>query len=308
MKNARIFNLQRFSLHDGPGIRTVVFFKGCPLKCPWCSNPESQSKNIQIVWKDNKCNRCEDCGIRELTWLSKDGKTLKKDAYNNYINMKNVTEEEAILLKKMCKTGSLSYEGYDKTVEDILAEVKKDMPFYEQSGGGVTVSGGEVLVQSETATILLKRCKEEGIHTAAETTCYAPHDKFIKFVEQLDLLLCDVKHWDNEKSKKILGVSLEPIKKNIKYATQLKNLELIGRIPVIPGFNYTLYDAKQIAKLVKELGIKKVELLPYHNYGENKYKLLNIPYEYEGVSQLHKDDKGFIEYKQVFSNIGLEVK
>lgn len=222
--------------------------------------------------------------------------------------MKNVTEEEAVLLKKMCKTGSLSYEGYDKTVEDILAEIKKDMPFYEQSGGGVTVSGGEVLVQSETATILLKRCKEEGIHTAAETTCYAPHDKFIKFVEQLDLLLCDVKHWDNEKSKKILGVSLEPIKKNIKYATQLKNLELIGRIPVIPGFNYTLYDAKQIAKLVKELGIKKVELLPYHNYGENKYKLLNIPYEYEGVSQLHKDDKGFIEYKQVFSNIGLEVK
>ncbi|WP_068269152.1 glycyl-radical enzyme activating protein [Caviibacter abscessus] len=308
MKKARIFNLQKFSLHDGPGIRTVVFFKGCPLKCPWCSNPESQKKEIQLVWKDNKCNYCEDCGITELLWLSKDGEKLKKGDNQRYVNLKKITEEEAIFLKKRCKTGSISYEGYDKDLEDIISEIKKDMPFYEQSGGGVTVSGGEVLTQADIATQLLKRCKEEGIHTAAETTCYAPENKFIKFVEQLDLLLCDVKHWDNEKSKRILGVPLDRIKSNIKYATSVKTLEVIGRIPVIPKFNYTIEDAKKISELLVELGIKNVELLPYHNFGENKYKLLNIPYEYEDVEQLHKDDEKFIEYKRIFVDAGLNVK
>ena len=308
MKKARIFNLQKFSLHDGPGIRTVVFFKGCPLKCPWCSNPESQSRDIQIVWSDKKCNFCEDCGITELDWISRDGKKLIKDDRGNYINMKKISQEEAEILKKNCKTGSLKYEGYDKTVEEIMAEILKDKPFYEQSGGGVTVSGGEVLTQSDIAIEIMKMCKKEGIHTAAETTCYAPHEKFKNFVEYLDLLLCDVKHWDNEKAKKIMGVPLDTIKKNIKYAIGLEKLEVICRVPVIPKFNYTVNDAKKICELLLELGATKVELLPYHNYGENKYKLLNIPYEYEDVEQLHKDDKGFVEYKKVFENYGFNVR
>lgn len=308
MEKARLFNIQKFSIHDGPGIRTVVFFKGCPLRCSWCSNPESQSFEIQLVWKNKECNFCYDCGIADFKWITKDGEKLRKNKFGNYENMKKLTEKEAMIIKQNCKIGVVDYEGYDKTIEEIVTEVKKDMPFYEQSGGGVTVSGGEVLFQAELAIKLLKRCKEEKIHTAAETTCFAPKKQFIKFVNELDLLLCDVKHWDETIARKELGVSLKPIIENIRYATTVKNLEILCRIPVIPGFNYTMEDAKNLAKLIIDLNQKRVQLLPFHNYGENKYKLLNRKYIYENVNNLHTDDKEFIEYKKVFENAGLEVK
>ncbi len=308
MDNARIFNIQKFSIHDGPGIRTVVFFKGCPLRCSWCSNPESQSYDIQLVWKNNECNFCEDCGIMDMDWLVRKGDKLEKNSRGSYVNMKKITEEEAKFLKLNCKKGLLDFEGYDKSIDDILFEVKKDMPFYEESGGGVTVSGGEVLYQAEIATKFLKKCKESGIHTAAETTCFGSKRLFKEFVEQLDLLLCDVKHWNEEKAKKFLGVSLRVIIENIKYATTVENLKILCRVPVIPGFNYSLEDAEKLSELILSFGLKEVQLLPFHNYGENKYKMLNREYKHKNQDNLHKDDEKFLKYKQVFIDSGLCVK
>lgn len=249
MTVARLFNLQKFSIHDGPGIRTTVFFKGCPLRCPWCSNPESQSFEIEEFWDKNKNEK--------------------------------------------------SKEGYDIEVDDIVEEVLKDKDFYDESSGGVTLSGGEVLSQLDAAIELLEKCKSLGIHTAAETTCYISKEKFEKFIKNLDLLLCDIKHWNDEKSKEITGVSLKQIHENITHATKVDGLEVIARIPVIPGFNDSLEDAREFSKLLMKLNINKVELLPYHNFGENKYEMMGKEYKYKDIKPFRKEDPKFIEYKKI---------
>lgn len=308
MKKARIFNIQKFSLHDGPGIRTVVFFKGCPLKCPWCSNPESQKYDIELVWDSQKCSGCKKCTSNENVEFINDRKKPYRNLIGEYMKLKTITYEEGEKIRKLCPNGAVSYEGYDILVDEIYDEVIKDLPFYEESGGGVTLSGGEVLLQSDVAIELLKKLKSNNIHTAAETTCYAPNDKFKEFVKYLDLLLCDIKHWDSEKSNEVTGVGLEKIYENIKYATGLKYLEVIGRIPVIPDFNYSKKDAEQFVEMLKMLVINKINLLPYHNFGENKYKIMNKEYELAGIKQLHKDDKEFVEYTQIFKNAGIIVK
>lgn len=303
-----IFNIQKFSIHDGPGIRTTVFFKGCPLRCPWCSNIESQKKDIQLTWDNKKCtgcNKCIDLNLEEKL------KFVKSDDFANVNGEKlllcTTTQEKAKIYKFECKANALSYEGYEKTADEIMQEVLKDKDFYDESGGGLTISGGEVLFQTDFAIELLQLAKKNNIHTAAETTCYAKADKFKEFVKYLDLLLCDIKHWDSKKHKEIVGVELETIFENIKYAVSLKNLEVIARIPVIPNFNYTLQDAHKLSQKILQLNIKKVNLLPYHNFGENKYRLLTIKYPMGDIKSINKDGEEFIKYKDVFLSYGLDV-
>jgi pyruvate formate lyase activating enzyme len=252
---ACIFNIQKFSIHDGPGIRTVVFFKGCPLRCLWCSNPESQSSKIDIPWVD---------------------------------------PSSSIALSTM---------GQYKTVSEIMSEVIKDIDFYEESGGGVTLSGGEVLLQAEFAIELLQELKNKGIHTACETTGYASFEVFKQFVTNVDLLLFDMKHYDREKHHKSTGVYNDVIIENMKYAA-LIGKTIISRIPVIPGFNNSLEDATNFSNLLNEIGIKKVNLLPFHQFGQKKYELLGIPYQMENVSQLYPED--LEEFKQIFLKQGLD--
>ena len=303
-----VFNIQKFSLHDGPGIRTTVFLKGCPLRCPWCANVESQDPRIQLIWDSEKCIGCGKCIDLEL------GDKLRFEKSDTFANVKgerlilcDTTQEKAELYKATCPSYALSFEGSIMEAQSVIDEVLKDKDFYEQSGGGMTLSGGEVLMQPDFACELLKLAHDNGIHTAAETTCFAPRDTFEHFVENLDLLLCDIKHWDSEKHKAVVGVGLERIHDNIRFATSKKDLEVIGRIPVIPGFNYSIEDAHQLAQTLLNLGIKKVDLLPYHNYGESKYRLLTKEYPYEGVASLHKDDPDFIEYMKIFKGYGLDV-
>lgn len=301
-----IFNIQKFSIHDGPGIRTTVFFKGCPLHCPWCSNIESQEKQIQLIWDHKRCvgcDRCIDLGLeKELHFIDSENFTnpLKKR-----LSLCTTTEKNAKQYKSVCPTSALSYEGYIKDAQAIMDEVLKDKVFYEKSGGGLTLSGGEVLMQVDFACELLALAKKNGIHTASETTCFTTHENFVKFTKNLDLLLCDIKHWDSKKHQQVVGVDLEMISENIKYAVSLPKLEVIGRIPVIPGFNYSIEDAHQLSKRLIDFGIQKVNLLPYHNFGENKYRLLTQVYPCHMLSNLHKDDPGFIKYSQVFSSYGL---
>ncbi|GCF95183.1 formate acetyltransferase activating enzyme [Enterococcus florum] len=243
-KEACIFNIQKFSLHDGPGIRTVVFFKGCPMHCYWCANPESQNSKPETMWDDQK---------------------------------------------KMPTT-----VGEYRSIESIIEEVMKDEAFYLESGGGVTLSGGEVLFQAEAAIELLSRLKEKGIHTASETTGFAKESVFKQYIEQVDLLYFDVKHYEEKQHKKGTGVSLQPILNNLTLALQ-QNQQMIVRIPVIPNYNDGLVNAEGFALLFNQLGIKTVELLPFHQFGEKKYTYLDRPYEMANIPQLHTEDLAYFK-------------
>ncbi len=244
---ACIFNIQKFSIHDGPGIRTVVFFKGCPLKCFWCSNPESQYGKPEKIWDTQK---------------------------QNYTTV-----------------------GEYKSMDEIITEVMKDELFYEESGGGVTLSGGEVLYQADFATELLRQLKERGVHTASETTGFAKEEIFKKYIEQVDLLYFDVKHHDNEQHKKGTGVSLKPILNNLICALK-KHSNVVVRIPVIPNFNDGEKNAEAFANLFNKLGISKIELLPFHQFGEKKYEFLNREYQMHDIPQLHTEELDY--FKDIF--------
>jgi pyruvate formate lyase activating enzyme len=211
-----------------------------------------------------------------------------------------------LLCTRECPERALSYEGKSKEADEIIKEVMKDEVFYEESGGGMTLSGGEVLQQADFVIELLKKAKEKGLHTASETTCYTDSETFARFIENLDLLLCDIKHYDSVKHKEVVGVPLEQIQKNIRYAVD-SGLEVIGRIPVIPGFNFSLEDAYGLSETLVRLGIKKVNLLPFHQFGENKYKLLNKTYTMGEIDAIKKDDPEFLKYASVFKDKGLDV-
>lgn len=291
-----IFNIQKFSIDDGPGIRTVVFFKGCPLKCKWCSNPESQMFTKQILWDRNKCVHCKTCE------KSCKYKAIKVGEERVVVDKSKCNK--CLLCVNNCPKHALSIEGLDVTVDDVLKVVLQDMVFYEESNGGITLSGGEVMAQPEFSKAILIACKKRGIHTAIETTSYVDTETFVDVTQYADLLLCDIKHWDSEKHKKFTGVGNELIIKNIKAASDLGR-NILLRLPVIPGFNDTLNDAKMFVDLLYELGIASIQLLPFHQLGEYKYDQLGIEYEFKDKNALHRED--LIEYKQVFVNAGIKV-
>ena len=246
-----IFNIQKFSINDGPGIRSTVFFAGCPLSCRWCSNPESQNRN------------------REAALTSGDPKLA----------------------------------GKEWTVDQVIAEVEKDHCFYEESGGGITLSGGEVLQQHAFANALLKEAHKHSLHCAAETTGFASHEVFSEFIQNIDLLLFDMKHCDREIHHEKTGVYNDIILENMRYALE-QRVPVIARIPVIPGFNANKKAAAGMAALLKDMGIKEVHLLPFHQFGEKKYEQLGIPYEMADVKQLHPEN--LQAYLDIFLKEGLE--
>ncbi|WP_010258157.1 glycyl-radical enzyme activating protein [Treponema primitia] len=253
---ALLFNIQKFSLHDGPGIRTVVFFKGCPLRCRWCSNPESQEAGLGTV------------GLGGVT-----------------------------------ASNRLSADIRYYTVEEVMETCLQDRPFYEESGGGVTLSGGEVLLQAGFATALLDRLGEEKIHRAIETSALAPAAVWQECINHVDLLLIDVKHYDRERHIEGTTVSNEACLANLQTALD-RGKNVLPRIPVIPGFNNSLEDAEGFARLFTAMGISKVELLPFHQFGEKKYEDLGIPYPMHGIPQLHRED--LTEYRQVLIDRGID--
>lgn len=252
---ACIFNIQKYSIHDGPGIRTVVFFKGCPLKCLWCSNPESQYVGPEV--------------------------SFDQDA----------PPESA-----------LTIIGDSRNLSYVMSDVMKDKDFYDESGGGVTLSGGEAMLQYEFAIALLQQLKDQGIHTACETTGYATQEIFQTFIKNIDLLLFDIKHYDSQKHYEYTNVHNENIIHNLKTAIK-QGKDVIVRIPVIPGINSSLEDAQGFCDLLKEVGATKVNLLPFHQFGQKKYSLLNKEYKFKDVTQLHEED--LIDYKEIFKQNGL---
>ncbi len=236
-RKGRIFNIQRFSIHDGPGIRTIVFFKGCYMRCAWCCNPESQRYEIETLIEGGK---------------------------------------EKIV-------------GRDVTVSDIMPEILSDMPYYRRSGGGVTLSGGEVLAQVDFAAELLKACKEAGLHTAIESSANAPFSDIEKLLPYLDLYLMDIKHMDSKKHKEYTGAPNERILENAKLIAKSR-VELIIRTPVIPTFNDSDADIRAIASFARELdGVREYHLLPYHRLGTDKYRGLGRTYSMSEIEPPAKE-------------------
>lgn len=294
MEKGITFNIQKFSIHDGPGIRTTVFFKGCPLRCEWCSNPESQIKNIQILHDQSKCSYCLSCVA-----------ACPNGAITHEDNKIIINEDKCVgclTCVNSCPNRALSYEGDYQTIEEIVDICMQDIDFYEESGGGVTISGGEGMSQPEFLKKLIAELKKNSVHVAIETTGYVKKETFEELARELDLLLFDVKHYDREKHYNGTKVYNDLIVENLKWAID-NGIEVLPRIPVIPAFNDSLEDAEGLAKLLVEVGAKKVQLLPFHQFGEKKYELLNRNYKYKNKKALYPED--LEEYQKIFLDKGL---
>jgi pyruvate formate lyase activating enzyme len=292
----RIFNIQRFSVHDGPGIRDTVFLKGCPLRCVWCSNPESQAREQELAWN---CTRCIGCGNCVRTCRSKGTGALSFDAQKGVSIDRHVCSRcyECV---KTCHAEALHIYGEDVTAEDVMSQTIKRNVLW-RGNGGITVSGGEVLMQSEFAAELLAKHHAAGIHTAIETSLYGAWSSVEKIVQHCDLVFCDIKIFDTGLHKKYTGVSNECIKENFQKMQQMfPNLEIIVRTPVIPGINDTEDNFLAIAEFLKNSSIRDYELLGFHNFGEQKYAQLGRSYDMAGVSNVKKSD--ILPYNNLLRN------
>ncbi len=289
-----VFNIQKFSVNDGPGIRTVVFLKGCPLRCQWCANPESQLIRTEIMWDAKKCLGCHHCieVCPHQAARMQEGK----------ITVDPSRCDGCGKCFRECPGRALKNEGELKTVREVMDTVMQDLPFYEESGGGMTLSGGEMLAQPEFAIHLLKAAKENRLHTCCETTGFASQEIFASVIENVDTILFDVKHWNSGTHKKGTGVPNELILSNLKYAFSTGK-DVLPRIPVIPGFNDSPEDAQNLARVIREAGGTECQLLPFHQFGENKYEQLGRAYAYKDVTAYHRED--LEEYRQIFIRHGI---
>lgn len=293
-KEGIVFNVQKYSVNDGPGIRTVVFLKGCPLRCGWCANPESQQLRGQVLWDTAKCLRCGHC------------QSICPEQAVSLVDRLTVDPHRCRLCGtcvRKCPARALKIEGERKTVSEVMDVVMQDLPFYEESGGGITLSGGELLMQPDFAWHLLMAAREEGLNTCCETTGMAAPEVFELIIPLVDTVLFDMKHWDAEMHRKGTGVSNELPLANLAAAIHLGKT-VIPRIPVIPGFNDSHDDASNLAALLLKTGADRCQLLPFHQFGENKYDLLGVHYGYRDVPALHPED--LEPYRQVFLDHGVK--
>ena len=260
-ETALIFNLEKFAVHDGPGIRTVVFIKGCPLHCLWCHNPESQSRNPEILFHHGSCIQC---GICDAV-CPESCHTVSKAEHR--FDRSRCTA--CGLCTEHCPAEALHLVGRRMSVDEVMSEVMKDQVFYRNSGGGITLSGGEPLVHFAFISILLKAAKDAGIHTAVETSGFAPWQHIQELLPQVDLWLWDVKTVP-EKHEKLTGVPAKPILENLKQL-DLSGASIILRCPLVPGVNDSDAELKHIAALANaHQHVLQIDLEPYHPMGENK--------------------------------------
>ena len=276
MVRGTVFNIQKFSINDGPGIRTTVFLKGCPLNCIWCHNPESKSAEEELFYNFEKCIGCGRCAAvcPQKCHTFEDGRHI-------------FNREKCIVCGKCaeeCYTGALETVGYVRTVEEIITEVLKDRDFYENSGGGMTVSGGEPMMQFDFTYSLFKAAKEAGLHTCIETCGFAPKENFKKLAQYVDIFLFDCKETDSRRHKEYTGVPNESIKENIKMLDEMGS-KIILRCPIIPTLNDRQDHFEAIAELAESLNnIIEVNIEPYHPLGSSKAMFLGKKYVLEDLS------------------------
>ncbi len=274
----KLYDIQGFSVQDGPGIRTTAFLKGCPLRCPWCHSPESQEYYPQLSWINMRCVGVEECDSRcikacpqgaiELGETRLDAKTMT-DLQMIHVNRDLC--DNCGKCAEVCHPDALYICGKDYTVDELVERLLRDRKFFKM-GGGVTISGGECLTQPEFTLEVLKRLKAEGINTAVDTTGFCKWETIEKVMPYTDLFLYDLKHMDNEKHRAVVGVPCDIIKENCKKIAEHGGKMQI-RIPVIPMFNHDVENIRATAEFCKELGdaVTVIQLLPYHNLGVTKY-------------------------------------
>jgi pyruvate formate lyase activating enzyme len=293
-----VSNIQRFSVDDGPGIRSTVFLKGCNLHCLWCHNPETIQVGPQIQFFPSKCIACGKCaGACPV------GAHLVKD--HQRIFTRELCRQCGRCVE-VCHTGALLTSGKVMTVDEVMAEVEKDRPFYENSGGGVTFSGGEPLLQIDFVKTLLVQCKKTGLHAVVDTAGNVPWETFAKVLPDVNLFLFDLKVLDEAKHRRLTGAGNHRILNNLKRLAG-SGTEVWVRVPVIPGVNDTVAGMTQIAAWIAEVkGIKLTELLPFHRLGVAKYQSLGLPYTYQDCPPPAENLMG--QLVEVFREKGLAVK
>lgn len=275
-----VFDIDRFATHDGPGIRTTIFLKGCPLSCQWCHSPESQTPRPQILFRPE---RCVACGLCEQ--ICPHG-AAKLDGDKAVLDTRLC--DSCGICCETCYSGALELAGSEMSVEEIVEKVSRDSAYFESSGGGVTLSGGEPLSQPDFSYQLLSAFKEKGIHTAVETTGFCPWSSLLRIAPVTDLFLYDVKSVDDETHRRYTGVSNRRIIDNLGKLCGRGNRVQV-RVPCIPGVNDSEEQIEELAAVVAGAGGSSIALLPYNNAASAKYAWIGRPYSLEGLQRRETD-------------------
>jgi glycyl-radical enzyme activating protein len=276
MVSGVVFVIQRYSLHDGPGLRTLVFLKGCALRCLWCSNPESQSRELEMLYDVDRCTRCGAC----VRACPNGALSLEADGSLRYEPSRCTRCGRCVAA---CVPGARRIAGAVMTSEEVVAAVMRDAPFYRRSGGGVTLGGGEPTLQSELAAAVLRGARSRGVDTAIETCGHAEQSVFLAVALEADHVLFDVKHADSPRHATLTGAGNESILANLRALLE-RDCDVTVRYPFVPGLNSGENDVAALAAMLHTLTVAPpVELVPYHRLGEHKYRLLGRDYALSGT-------------------------
>ena len=310
--SGRVFDIQRFTVNDGPGIRTEIFLKGCPLSCLWCHSPESQAFAPELAWYEFRCiglHACGQCLSACPSAALAPGPTVYSETEQTDLQVVRILREHCDGCGRCvaaCPARALAMAGVDRTVAELMTIIVRDQAYYQKSGGGVTLSGGEPMGQHRFSAALLGACRERGLHPCLDTTGHAPWSHYELVLPHVDLVLLDIKHMDPERSCRIVGVPNALILENARRMASA-GVALQIRIPIIPGYNDAKENLCRTAEFCCDLGVavRQVQILPYHRLGMAKYERLQRPYPLPDV--LPPTDAHMEKYKQLIASYGLEV-
>ena len=289
-----IFNIQRYSTHDGDGIRTLIFYKGCPLQCQWCSNPESQSFGQSVLYDSKSCKNFGDCALTVPEAISQNG--------NNGLEIKRELITDPEKLRDVCASKALTISGESLSVDELLAEVEKDLPFYRKDGG-VTLSGGEPLAQGKELVLLLQRLRERSINTNMETSLHVKWALVERTIGLVNTFLVDLKHTDPVKFRQYINGNANLVMENLEKLAYF-GVNVVVRVPVIPGFNNSASEIQSMVDFVSTIkGINEIHFLPYHTFGVEKYRMLGMDYLFDSKAQLGEEE--LLPYIQYAESQGL---